>query len=344
MNIIIVGLNHKTAPVDIREQLDFTKSLDNALSSLKGKPQIKESMILSTCNRVEIYALVNSTTSANMVEEIKDFFSLHHKIEKNLYDKYLYAHIGNEALKHMIRVPASLDSMVIGETQIFGQVKEAYTKALEKGNSSRIFNNVFQRIFAIVKKIRTETEIGRLSVSVSSAAVDLAEKIFGHLKDKTIIIVGAGKMSELTAKHLIEYGVKTVFVTNRSYERAIELAKVFSAEAVKFDELQKHLLQSDIVIVSTGAPHYIVTKEQIHDAIVKRHYKPLFIIDISVPRNVDPEVNKIENVYIFNIDDLQSIVDKNKKEREKSIIKAEEIVEIGANKLVSLLNHLKHNS
>ena len=230
--------------------------------------------------------------------------------------------------------------MVIGETQIFGQVKDAYFKAKEKGTVSKIFINIFQKMFAVIKRIRTETEIGRLPVSVSSIAVDLAGKIFETLEDKTIVIVGAGSMSELTAKHLIKKGVKKVFVSNRSFDKAVELANKFNGEAVKYESLYDYVLKADIVIVSTGAPHYVIIKEEISKCMLKRNQKPLFFIDISVPRNIDPEINKLENVYLYNIDDLQSIVSNNKDSRAKCIQNAEEMAEKGKEELLKCFDSI----
>jgi len=339
MEIIIVGLSHKNAPVEIREKLAFQDNeLNAALAGLKALPMVKEAVILSTCNRVELYLVVKELEKAE--EAIKEFFSGYHKINRSFFEQHLYTYVGSEALRHIIRVSASLDSMVVGETQIFGQVKEAYARARQNGAVAKIFGNLFQKMFAVIKRIRTETEIGRLPVSVSSIAVDLAEKIFETLEEKTIVIVGAGSMSELTAKHLIKKGVKKVFVSNRSYENAVELAARVGGEAIKYESLYDYVLKADIVIVSTGAPHFVILRDEINRCMQKRNQKPLFFIDISVPRNIDPKINDLENVYLYNIDDLESIVNNNKDERAKCINKAEEIAEKGKEDLLKYFNSI----
>lgn len=335
MEILLVGLNHKTADVELREKLVISDSkIESALSLLKNYDSLKESAILSTCNRTEVYAV---SDDEGVSDKVVEFLSEFNNIERNLFVDKLYFKRGLDVIKHIARVGAGLDSMVVGETQIFGQVKESYKKAFEMKNTGKIFNILFQKIFNIVKKIRTDTEIGKMPVSVSSAAVSLAEQIFGELKGKSIIIVGAGKMSELTAKHLLDDGARSIFVANRTYEKALILAKGFSGIAIHFDELSEYLTKVDIVIVSTNAPHYVITKNNVASIMSKRRYSPLFFIDISVPRNVDPEINKLENIFLYNIDDLKDVVEKNQSIRNNEINKAETIIEKDLSDIIKIL-------
>ncbi|MDH4029097.1 MAG: glutamyl-tRNA reductase [Nitrospirota bacterium] len=331
MNILVIGLNHKTAPIEVREKLAFDgPKLEEALNLLKDSGEIKENIILSTCNRVEIYASVNDPEAG--AKSIKDFLAGYHKIPADLLDRSLYIHKGMDAVRHIFRVGSSLDSMVVGEPQILGQLKDAFDAALKNRSTGVYLNKLMRKSVSVAKRIRTETRIAANAVSISFAAVELAKKIFDDLSTKSCMLIGAGEMAELAARHLINNGVKDVYVTNRTTARAEELAHEFHGKVVLFDELTSELLHTDIVICSTGAPHYILLKEQMHRIMKERKQRPMFIIDISVPRNIDPGINDLDNIYLYDVDNLQGIVDTNIQERAVEAEKAEKIVdeEIGS--------------
>lgn len=326
MDILVVGLNHKTAPIEVREKVAFDgPKLNEAIDALKKSATVKENIILSTCNRVEIYAGVNNIDSG--IEGIKDFISDFHNVPKELLDKSLYIHKGPDAVRHMYRVASSLDSMIVGEPQILGQLKDAYDAALNNKSTGVFLNKLMRKSVSVAKRIRTETKIAESAVSISFAAVELAKKIFDDLSTKSFMLIGAGEMAELAARHLINNGVKDVYVTNRTTSRAEELAHEFQGKVVLFDHFIQELLHTDIVICSTGAPHYILMKDQAHATMKERKQKPMFIIDISVPRNIDPDINDLDNIYLYDVDNLQGIVEVNIQERAKEAEKAEEIVE-----------------
>ena len=331
MNILVIGLNHKTAPIEVREKVAFDGTkLDEALIQLKDSDAIKENIILSTCNRVEIYAGVSDINGG--VDGIKTFISRFHNVSKDLLDNSLYIHKGQEAIRHMYRVASSLDSMVVGEPQILGQLKDAYDAALRHKTTGVFLNKLMRKSVSVAKRIRTETKIAESAVSISFAAVELAKKIFDDLASKSFMLIGAGEMAELAARHLINSGVQDVYVTNRTIARAEELAQEFQGKVVPFEHFVTELIHTDIVICSTGAPHFILMKDQVHRAMKERKQKPMFIIDISVPRNIDPQINDLDNVYLYDVDNLQGIVDTNIQERAKEAEKAERIVneEIGS--------------
>ncbi len=326
MNILVIGLNHKTAPIEVREKVAFDgPKLDEAIAALKNSAEVKENIILSTCNRVEIYAGVNGLDSG--IDSIKDFISKFHEVPRDLLDKSLYIHKGPEAVKHMYRVASSLDSMVVGEPQILGQLKDAYDSALKNKSTGVFLNKLMRKSVSVAKRIRTETKIAESAVSISFAAVELAKKIFDDLSTKSVMLIGAGEMAELAARHLINNGVKDVYVTNRTIARAEELATEFNGKVIPFENFIQELQHTDIVICSTGAPNYILMKDHVHKAMKARKQKPVFIIDISVPRNIDPEINDLDNVYLYDVDNLQGVIDTNIQERAKEAEKAERIVE-----------------
>ena len=326
MNIIVIGLNHDTAPIDIREKAAFNgPKLEEAIDILKNSPGIKENIILSTCNRVEIYANVADIASGS--ERVKKFIADFHRIPEDVLNKSLYVHSGENAITHVFRVASSLDSMVVGEPQILGQLKDAFDIALKMKSSGVMLNKLMKKAISVAKRVRTETKIGESAVSISFAAVELAKKIFEDLSTKAFMLIGAGEMAELAAKHLINNGVKDVLVTNRTFERAEELAREFNGKAVEFDNFLQALAHTDIVICSTGAPNYILVKDHVHKLMKQRKNKPMFIIDISVPRNIDPEINDIDNVYLYDIDNLHGVVNINIEERNKEAEKGEEIVD-----------------
>ncbi|MEW6215485.1 MAG: glutamyl-tRNA reductase [Nitrospirota bacterium] len=326
MKVFVVGLNHKTADVDVREKLAFNGSrLEEGLIKFKELPDIEEAMILSTCNRVELYANVRDTVKA--FESIKTFLSEFHNLNRGSLDNALYIYDDINAVRHIFRVASSLDSMVIGEPQILGQLKDAFELALEKKTTGVLLNRLMKKAISVAKRVRTKTRIAENAVSISFAAVELAKKIFTDLSKRVFMLLGAGEMAELAARHLISNGVKEVIVSNRTYERACELAKEFNGRPVKFDEFIQEMVRADIVICSTGAPKYVLLKNQMQKVMKERKQRPAFIIDISVPRNIDPEINDLDNIYLYNIDDLQGVVDANIFERQKEAEKAEKIIE-----------------
>ena len=316
VNLILVGVNHKTTPVEIREKLAFTKGkIEESVNHLFNFPDIIEHTILSTCNRVEIYARANCQDSA--IKSIKQFICDFHQLSLVELEDHFYSYSNKEAVEHLFRVSSSLDSMILGEAQILGQVKEAYSLARDLRSTGLVLNQLFEKAFSIAKKVREETGIAERSVSISSAAVELAQKIFDDLENHTVMLVGTGEMAELAAKHLISYGVKTVYVTSRTYERAANLARTLNGSALDFEAFKNELHRADIVITSTSAPNFIIKKEIVEKAIHERKNKPIFFIDIAVPRDIEPDVNDLENVYLYDIDDLQVVVSANIKEREK---------------------------
>ncbi len=322
MQLAIVGLSHKTAPVEVREQLAFgADAVRGALTSLLERENVSEAMILSTCNRVEVVA------ESPDERLIRDFICEYHRIPADTVSKHLYTFRNADAIRHVFRVAASLDSMMIGEPQILGQVKEAYRIATDAGTIGMHLSALMSRAFAVAKKVRSETGISQSAVSVSYAAVELAKKIFGDLNGKAVMIIGASKMGELSAKHLKRAGVSSVLVTNRTFERAVELAKIFEGAAVPFDHFTDHIDRADIIISSTGAPHFIINKAMAEQIIHRRKNRPMFFIDIAVPRDIDPAVNEIDNAFVYDIDDLQQVVDSNMKERLREAHRAEEIVD-----------------
>lgn len=321
--ITLIGLNHKTAEIEVREKLAFQgQKLEAGLKSLYNHPKIKEVLIISTCNRVELYFYSVEDVKHDVIKFLSDF----HSIDEGQLKRSLYILNGIEAARHLFRVASGLDSMVIGEPQILGQVKDAFEFALQHKTTGLILNTLVKKAISAAKRVRTETRIAENAVSISYAAVELAKKIFEDLTTKTFMLLGAGEMAELAARHLIANGVKSVTIANRTYERGCELAKEFNGRAIQFEEFPDELIHTDIVICSTGASIYVVTKEHISYAMKQRKNRPVFLIDISVPRNIDPSINEFENVFLYDIDDLQGIVDSNILERKKEAQKAEDII------------------
>jgi glutamyl-tRNA reductase len=326
MSIIVTGLNHKTAPLAIRERLAFDgPKLKDGLLALKELPGIDEVALISTCNRVEIYASVKDGPAA--FEEIKAFLSGFHNIPVAEFADNLYVHYSEDAMRHLLRVASSLDSMVVGEPQILGQIKDAFEIALAGRTTGFILNRLLKKAISTAKRVRTETKIAENAVSISYAAVELAKKIFGSLESKAVMLLGAGEMAELAARHLMNNGVSNIKIANRTYERGCEMAKEFCGLPVHFEDLQKEMPSVDILICSTNAPSYVILKGMMEQIMKERKFRPVFLIDISVPRNIDPDTNKIDNVYLYNIDDLQQVVGSNMLERQKEALKAESIVD-----------------
>ena len=326
MKTLIIGLNHHTADVNVREKFAFSgPKLEEGLLAFSDLPEVNEAVILSTCNRVELYANVKNPGKAS--DAIKQFLSEFHNIERSSLENALYIYDDIAAVRHLFRVASSLDSMVVGEPQILGQMKDAFELALNKKTTGILLNKVIKKAISVAKRVRTETKIAENAVSISFAAVELARKIFTDLSKKVCMLLGAGEMAELAARHLINNGVKEVLVSNRTYQRACDLSEEFNGRPVRFEEFIDSMSGTDIVICSTGAPNYVLTKSQMQKVMKERKQAQVFIIDISVPRNIDPDINEMENVYLYNIDDLQGVVDANIFERQKEAEKAEKIVE-----------------
>ena len=326
MKLWITGVNHRTAPVAIREKLAFTESdLPNALAELRKRPGLVEGMILSTCNRVEF--AVTTDEDVDPQDCVEEFLTSSQRISDRAWiQPYVYSFGGREAIRHLFRVAASLDSMVVGEPQILGQLKSAYSMAKSQGALSGFLDTVLTRAFNVAKRVRTETEIGVSAVSVSYAAVELAREIFGSLSNKKVMLIGAGKMSELAARHLYRSGVTQILVANRTRSRAEQVAELVRGRIIDYENLYTTLPEVDIVITSSGAPGYILTKDQMRKIIDARKNRPMFLIDIAVPRNIEPAVNDLANVFLYDIDDLQKVVDNNLRGRLDEAAEADKIV------------------
>lgn len=328
MSIVLVGINHKSAPVEVRERLAFTEAAcATGLRSLVDGEIVKEGLIVSTCNRVEILAATARDQLADSVERAREFLSTTATLPRSFFESHIYQHTDDEAIRHLFRVTSSLDSMVVGEPQVLGQVRRAYSIALETGTAGRILNRLVHHAFRVAKRVRTETGIGANAVSISYMAVELGKKIFNSLDNHTALLIGAGEMAELSARHLLNAGVSRMLLANRTEERSNKLAAELGAEKVAFEKLSDHLAEADIVICSTAAEDYVVTEAMAREALSKRRNRPSFFIDISVPRNIDPAVGKIPNVFLFDIDDLESVISSNIREREREAERAELIVE-----------------
>jgi glutamyl-tRNA reductase len=325
MDLSLIGVSHRTAPIEIRERLAFDETcLVPALHRLKEEYRFSEALILSTCNRVEI--LVRPPNGCDAFNLAGHFLYTSHAVDPQVLDKYLYRLRGEDLVRHVFRTASSLDSMVVGESQILGQLKKAFEIACRAGASGPQLHSLMNRAFGVAKRVRTETRVCASAVSISYVAVELARKILGCLKDRSILLLGAGKMSELAASNLMRAGISQVFVANRTGERAEQLAARFNAKAVTLDDLQRCLVTADIALVSTGAGSFVLDRELLQQVIRERRYRPLFIIDIAVPRNVDPRVNEIGNVFLYDIDDLQSVIQANLQERKREAEIAEGLV------------------
>jgi glutamyl-tRNA reductase len=323
-NLFLLGLNHRSAPVELREQLAFTtETLELALRRLVDRQLVREGAIVSTCNRVEVIACTTDISAAD--EKIKAMLAEARQIARSLFEPHLYTRVGKEAVRHLFRVASSLDSMV-GEPQILGQVKDAYAASSTLGTLGVILHRCFHKSFSVAKRVRSETGVAARTVSISSAAVDLARSIFDHLDDKTAMVIGAGEMGEQTVTHLQGNGIGTVLVTNRTFQRAVELARQCNGTVVPFEQLQKHLHLADVVIGSAGVNEYLLGPVVVEEVLRERKRRPMFFIDLGVPRNFDPRLNKLENVFLYDVDDLEKVIEDNKDEREREAIKAEAIV------------------
>lgn len=337
--ILDIGMNHKTAPVELRECLaKDSNGLEEALAWMRDQPFIKEGLFVSTCNRVE--ALFTTDRVEEAEESVVGLLSRLGRIPAMRFAPHLFTYKGKDAVRHVFRVASSLDSMVVGEPQILGQIKEAYTKATREKTTGTVLNRLMHRAFHTAKRVRTETGVCDAAVSVSYAAVELAKKIFYDLKGKKVLLIGAGEMAELAARNLLSHGVSSIVVANRTFERAVELASQFQGRPVAFEEIGSALPDVDIVISSTASTGFVITSEQVKRCFRKRRNSPLFLIDIAVPRDVDPQVNDLENTYVYDIDDLISVTRSNMAQREEEALKGERIVEEEVIKFERWLNTL----
>jgi glutamyl-tRNA reductase len=324
--IVLIGLNHKTAPVDLRECIAFSDDeTQQAVDRLKQDPAIGEVLLLSTCNRVEI--LMTAEKAAAAVAAAKAFIADFKQVPVADHDQAFYTHIGDDAVRHVFRVAASLDSMIIGEPQILGQMKGAYRTAIESRSSGVILNRLMHRTFFVAKRIRTETGIGDHAVSISYAAIELAKKIFGSLDGKKVMLIGAGEMAELAVEHLIRNRAGRIMVANRTFERGVALAEAFHGTAIRFDEIPSRLSEVDIVISSTGSREYVIDRQRIKGLMRSRRNQPIFFIDIAVPRDIDPGIHRITNAYVYDIDDLNGVIEENIEDRRQEAMRGERIAD-----------------
>lgn len=328
MHLLVLGLNHKTASVEIREKFSFPPNkMQPALVALKTYPSVRENLIISTCNRMEVWAITESPQlgKESLIKFLQDFQQA--KLTEEQVKEQFYFYQGAEAARHLFAVASGLDSLVLGEGQILGQLKEFYEETCTAGTNGFFLNSLFKKAINIGKKVRRDTGIGENPMSVSTVAVDLAKKFLGSLVEQRVLILGAGKMGELTAKSLAVRGVKSIIVANRNYERAQELAQLFQGQAIRFDEVYDYLKEVDIVISSTGAPHYVLHQDEMAPVMEQRTGKKLVLIDIAVPRDIDPGIGLLSNVALYDIDDLRLVMEENVKQREQEAEKAKGIIE-----------------
>lgn len=326
MEIVLLGLSHKSAPLEVRERLHFPPdTLEDRLRRLVEHDELREGLILSTCNRTEILAVAEDR--ARGIDALAGFLISEREFSAEQIDRYCYHHAGREAVRHLFRVASSLDSMVLGEPQILGQVKDAFALSRAARATGPILDQLLRKALSVAKRVRTDTGISRNPVSISYSAAQLARQIFGDLSRHEILLVGSGKMSDLAARHLIGTGVGAVYVANRTYEKAVEMARRHSGTPIRFDRFFDYLKQVDVVLTSTAAPHWILKKDDVQGLMRHRRNRPIFFIDIAVPRDIDPAINQIDNVYLYDIDDLQSVVDANLEARRQEAQLAEEIID-----------------
>jgi glutamyl-tRNA reductase len=352
MYILVVGINYRTAPVEIREKFTFTADeASQALKTLKSMNSILECSLVATCNRTEFYCIVNQIHCGK--QNITMFLQENFGIDRTEFKSYLYTYSCEDAVKHIFKVACGLDSMVLGETQILGQIRDTYDAALAEKTIGTIMKQLLPQAVSVGKRCHTETDIGKNAVSISYAAIELGKKIFGQLDDKHVLIIGAGKMSELTAKHLSSSGVKRVYVVNRTLTRAQELADKFNGIAADWSDLDECLADVDIVVSSTGATDYVIDKKMMQSVMVKRRNRPIFMIDIAVPRDLDPAINEVDGVFLYDIDELEGVVEANKKLRAQEVAQIEAIIQeeielfenwLDTLEVIPLIKALKHKT
>lgn len=324
MNIVVFGINHKTAPVAIREKVNFTSvAIQPALEQFMQQPGVHEVVILSTCNRTEIYCCLEQAEQKTPIVWLCEY----HKVDQTALQPFIYIHTDVEAVRHILRVGSSLDSMVLGESQVLGQLKDAYKIAVTANSIGKILGRLFQYAFRVAKQVRTKTAIGNHPVSVAYAAVRLAQQIFGELSEKTVLLIGAGSTIRLTARHLYETGLSRMIVANRTFERSQDLVRKYSAYAITLENIPQHLAEADIVISSTASDTFIIEKQAFAHAIKLRKHRMMFVVDIAVPRDIDPETEQLEDIYLYTVDDLQAVIQDNLHSRQQAAKQAEEIIE-----------------
>ncbi len=334
MSLFALGINHNTAPVIIRERVNFApERIVSALRDLVSRAPVEEAIILSTCNRTELYCGLRSENGNPAVQWFREY----HELAESDIQPYLYTHTTGSAVRHVLRVASGLDSMVLGEPQILGQVKDAYRKAEEAGTIGKLLGKLFQHTFAVAKQVRTDTEIGSSPVSVAFAAVRLAQQIFDDLREQTALLIGAGETIELAARHLHENGIGRMIVANRTVERAHQLAEEFDAYGIALSEIPAHLAEADIVVSSTASPLPILGKGGVEQAIRSRKHKPMLMVDIAVPRDIESEVGELDDVYLYTVDDLQEVILENRQSREQAAVQAEEIIDNQASHFIGWL-------
>ena len=325
MSLLALGINHKTAPVEIRERLAFApEHLTEALRAAAGLPEVSEVAILSTCNRTELYF----NYAGEQLDPLVGWLGEYHQLSADDIRACLYVHPQQEAMRHMLRVASGLDSMILGEPQILGQMKEAYHTASDAGTLGMLLSRMFQHTFLVAKQVRTDTAIGASPVSVAFAAVSLAQQIFGELGDQTALLIGAGDTIELAARHLHDNGIGRMIVANRTVERAHTLAAEFDGYGIALDDIPAHLEEADIVISSTASPEPIVDQAMVKRALKERRHRPIFMVDIAVPRDIDPAVANLDDVYLYTVDDLHGVIEESLKSRQEAALQAEEIIDI----------------
>ncbi len=337
MSILALGLNHKTAPVEIREKVAFVpEAISEALSDLVSRHAVNEAAIVSTCNRTELYCGVQEDGG----EEVFDWFSRYHKLDHDKVRPYVYQHPDSLAVRHILRVASGLDSLVLGEPQILGQIKQAYTTADQAGTIGQTLNRLFQHTFSVAKQVRTDTAIGASAVSVAFAAVTLSKQIFSDLSKHTALLIGAGETIELVARHLHENKIGRIIVANRTLSRAHTLAQSFGGYAIELTEIPAHLQEADIVISSTASQLPILGKGAVESALKRRKHRPMFMVDIAVPRDIEPEVGKLDDIYLYTVDDLQEIIDEGLRSRQEAAKQAEEIIDVQVDHFMGWLRSL----
>jgi len=337
MSLITIGLNHKTAPVDVREHLTFGPDIIvAALRNLTEKEGIGEAVILSTCNRTELYCKTSHHTASDIGRWMSEF----HGLDPATVNPYLYTHTDADAVSHLLGVSSGLDSLVLGEPQILGQVKSAYQTASDAGTTGKLLQRLFQHTFSAAKQVRTDTAIGSSPVSVAFAAVTLAKQIFSDTSTQTALLIGAGETIELTARHLHQQGIKRIIVANRTLEKAHELASQFDGFAIALTEIPSHLPEADIVISSTASPLPVLGKGTVESALKQRKHQPIFMVDIAVPRDIEPEVGNLEDIYLYTVDDLQEVIQDNLRSRQEAAEQAKEIIEQQTLEFMSWLRSL----
>ena len=337
MYLTVLGINHRTAPVEVRGQVTFPpEQLARALAELTALDDVHEAVILSTCNRTEVYCTRDDTSS----EAVANWLCRFHRLDPGTLQPHFYNYHEDEAVRHILRVAAGLDSMILGEPQILGQMKDSYQQALQANSLDTMVNRLFQHTFSVAKQIRTDTAIGASPVSVAFAAVSLARQIFGQLEKQTALLIGAGETIELTARHLHERGIGKIVIANRTVARAHDLAAQFDGYGSELDEIPVHLAEADIVISSTGSPEPVITRGQVDVALKKRKHRPIFMVDIAVPRDIATDVAELDDIYLYTVDDLQQVIEENLHSREEAALQAEEIIDIQVERFMAWMRSL----